>query len=167
MNFDALSMVKYGDTESLGVFLFENGLQHRLFQPFTQVDGSTTRKYGGTGLGLAVCLRLVELMGGRIWLDSEDGQGTRFHFTARFVEQSDAMDGSPEDGLGTNHDGIGIPPEFADRITLKAHHKAADYTIDRARHYGGIARDALAIFPDGDIKNALLEAVDFCVSRAY
>jgi len=55
--------------------------QSRLFKSFQQVDASTTRHYGGTGLGLAICKRLAELMGGKIWVESDAGKGATFHFT--------------------------------------------------------------------------------------
>jgi signal transduction histidine kinase/CheY-like chemotaxis protein len=62
--------------------------QQRVFEAFSQADGTMARKYGGTGLGLTICTRLVGMMGGRIWVESQLGQGSTFHFTIRLAIQS-------------------------------------------------------------------------------
>ncbi len=79
--------------------------QAHIFEPFTQADSSTTRRYGGTGLGLAISASIVRAMGGRIWVESEVGRGSTFHFTVQLTTTARG-DASPDGSGASERDAV-------------------------------------------------------------
>jgi CheY-like chemotaxis protein/HPt (histidine-containing phosphotransfer) domain-containing protein len=111
-----------------------------IFKSFTQVDSSTSRKYGGTGLGLTISKRLVELMGGRIWVESVSDQGTTFYFTARLrLRTGTAMPAreartqpAPRVIAGTDREVhvLVADDSIHNRMLLQAYLRSARYLVD-------------------------------------
>jgi signal transduction histidine kinase/CheY-like chemotaxis protein len=88
--------------------------QAKIFGAFSQADGSVTRRYGGTGLGLTICQNLVALMGGRIWLESAPGHGTQVHFTALFP----AVDAAPPPPVAIRRSALVVDDNATNRHIL-------------------------------------------------
>ena len=107
--------------------------QSRLFESFSQVDASTTRRYGGTGLGLAISKRLCELMDGTIWVESQVGKGSTFHFT---IHAEQAPGPAPADQQGP-------PPQLHGRRVLIVDDNATNrhILVRQAEAWGMLARD--------------------------
>jgi signal transduction histidine kinase/CheY-like chemotaxis protein len=111
-----------------------------IFKSFTQVDSSTSRKYGGTGLGLTISKRLVELMGGRIWVESVADQGTTFYFTARLRVRTEppkpAREANPQPAprviSGSDRDVhvLVADDSIHNRMLLRAYLRSARYLVD-------------------------------------
>jgi PAS domain S-box-containing protein len=97
--------IEAADGEVVHVAVADTGIgvppekHERIFEAFRQADESTTRTHGGTGLGLSICRELTKLMDGRIWLESEVGCGTTFHFTARLPFAENAPDTAPSEAV--------------------------------------------------------------------
>ncbi|MBK7356234.1 PAS domain-containing hybrid sensor histidine kinase/response regulator [Propionivibrio sp.] len=122
--------------------------QELIFEAFSQADDTTTRRFGGTGLGLTICSHLVQMMGGRIWLDSIEGQGSCFFFTGRFEVDPASISSQPDQQLSgrrallleTNSLVAGqLQAQFA-RLGIQAMPMtdplAAVEAIDKARAFG-------------------------------
>jgi|HubBroStandDraft_4_1064222.scaffolds.fasta_scaffold01120_8 signal transduction histidine kinase/DNA-binding response OmpR family regulator/HPt (histidine-containing phosphotransfer) domain-containing protein len=124
--------------------------QEHIFDAFAQADSSTTRRYGGTGLGLTIAKQLCEMMGGKIELASELGRGSRFRFTARFVRQNveapAAVDASPFHGMRA----LLVKPDTLTRRNLREQLSAWGIRVREAETSTGALAEILAALSSGD-----------------
>jgi PAS domain S-box-containing protein len=150
----------------IGVAKEKQGL---IFEAFTQADGSATRKYGGTGLGLTITSRLVGLMGGRIWVESEPGAGSTFHFTSYFEFASGADSAGPVSGADAEpqlpeREGRGVRPSEPTGMVSKGNSGvrvllAEDNAINRKLATALLEKHGFVVIPTGNGRDAM-EIID-------
>jgi len=133
--------------------------QEVIFNSFIQANDSTSREYGGTGLGLAISSQLVAMMGGRIWVESEEGKGSQFYFTV-------SMDVAPDNqAIGNDLNGaLSLPPEKALRILLvednRVNQKLAVRMLEKRGHNVVLAENgqrALDLFAESSFDLILMD----------
>ncbi|MBF0108555.1 MAG: PAS domain S-box protein [Magnetococcales bacterium] len=141
--------------------------QERIFQPFTQEDNTVTRRHGGTGLGLAICRQLVAAMGGRIWVESERGQGSTFFFLIPLHPVTETIapaadDGSPPTDSETveplsahaTHSRILLAEDAEEnQMVITAYLKGTRYSVEIAAN----GAQALKKFKEGDFGAVLMD----------
>jgi len=117
----------------------------RLFQAFSQVDSSTARRYGGTGLGLVISKRLVELMGGEIWVESEEGHGSTFAFFIRAMASAEPVSVSPTGGESIPQVGHRHPLSILLAEDNATNRTVALATLERLGYHAAVAVNGVEV----------------------
>jgi signal transduction histidine kinase/CRP-like cAMP-binding protein/ActR/RegA family two-component response regulator len=115
-NNDSIKLTFTVEDQGIGVDQKDHA---NLFQPFSQVDSSYSRKFEGVGIGLSICKRLVELMKGKIWIESEPDKGSKFHFTIETKAISPKTEQPAEAGASAKEEDVALDQNFAEKFAMK------------------------------------------------